>query len=446
MTDAIVISEYVDKNYSNFGVNKKNEIFRLLFEITKRDDCGLDEIVNAFDNNQLNFHALKKILIKKRFPALAKAKKDINVIFPKLDIDPYNEVNITKRLQIPEKIFIEKAVLKSDLVCRLKKIFSLSEFILIESYSKHIKNIQTSIPRYNRRAEEFYIVKGNFDQIKKCPCSPNTLSCGYKIVNLGCGCTYECVYCYLQEYVNFPGIIIPANIQDFFNSFRKNPQQIRFGSGEFTDSLLFDHITEFSPMIVDFFRKYPKTIFEFKTKSTNIDLLLKTKSSRNIVISWSVNPQNIIDHVEPYTPLLADRIQAAGQCLKAGYKIAFHFDPIFYYDHWEDDYEVLINEIFKNISKNNIAWISLGTFRMAIDLKKIVENRFPKNTILNEELIVGYDNKFRYHKEIRLNIYKKMKKSIRKFDKNILIYLCMEEKNIYSQCEITPFNRSPFKV
>ncbi|MEA3346553.1 MAG: hypothetical protein U9Q21_00495 [Candidatus Auribacterota bacterium] len=205
-----------------------------------------------------------------------------------------------------------------------------------------------------------------------------------------------------------------------------------------TDSLVFDHITEYSPVIIDFFRSYPKSTFEFKTKSDNIDLLLKTRHNGNIVVGWTFNPQYIIDRAEFYTASLRQRIKAAQKCTKAGFKIAIHFDPIIYFSGWEKHYEPLVNMLFDRIKAKNIAWISLGTLRISVRLKKVIENRFPESDLLNEEIILGYDEKLRYRYEKRRDIYKKMMTWIQKRSKKVKIYLCMEDHSMCQNCQTLP--------
>ena len=49
-----------------------------------------------------------------------------------------------------------------------------------------------------------------------------------------------------------------------------------------------------------------------------------------------------------------------------------------------------MDQIFDAIPKDRIAWMSLGTLRMSQRLKHIIENRFPKNKILDEEFLIGH--------------------------------------------------------
>lgn len=144
-----------------------------------------------------------------------------------------------------------------------------------------------------------------------------------------------------------------------------------------------------------------------------------------------MNPQHIVETVEYFTATLPQRLAAAQKCVDCEYRVAFHFDPIIYYPGWEADYETLIHDIFNAIDGGDIAWISLGTLRMTPRLKKIIENRFPDNTILDEEFFVGHDGKLRYPRDIRAFIYKNMTSWIRRRCKDVPVYLCMEEKSMH---------------
>ncbi|VAX34967.1 Spore photoproduct lyase [hydrothermal vent metagenome] len=431
---------YVNQTFSKFGANKKREVRRLLFEISKREGCDVVNVMKEYKGDVKNFVGVKEHLIRRRFPDLTKDKQSIKPFLPELDIkeDEKAVVEGNRRRVIPKSFLVEKEVLNSEFVTQLKRKYPEASFGIINSYAEECKKKKYGIKDFNNRLENFYIIKESFDFFKRCPCSPKMVPCGYHLINLGSGCAFECTYCYLQEYINSPGIVIPANIEGFFEKFSEYKQNVYIGSGEFTDSLVFDHITEFSPKIVNFFKNYPKSIFEFKTKSDNIDLLKTVKPEGNIVVAWSMNPQKVIDTTEFFTASLEQRLKAADICQKLGYKIAFHFDPVIYYDGWEDDYTKVVDKIFGLIDKKNLDRISLGTLRMVPDLKKIIENRFPENTILDGEIVLGYDKKLRYGYNLRSEMYKKMLTRIRGHSSKVHVYLCMEEKALCQECKTYP--------
>ncbi len=434
------ITSLVESGFPRFGVNKKREIIRLLYEISKRENIFPEEIIKCINQNK--FYDAKEFLLKRRFPYAYSHNELSTPYLPDIKIDPKHSLAIKKRPFYPKEIFVEKSVRTSYVANKFREVFHDAVFLEIESLKAYIKKTQGStISDYNNRCNSAFIINEKYDFFKKCPCTKSAESCGYHVFNLGFGCIFECTYCYLQQYVNSPGLIFPANVDDYFNAFNSYKSAgMRIGTGEFSDSLMLDNITEYSIPIINFFKKQKDVMFEFKTKSANIENLLKTQHSGNIVVSWSLNPQNTVDTNEFYTASLAERLDAALQCVEAGYKVAFHFDPIFYYKGWEKDYKQVIDCLFTKIKLKHIAWISIGTLRFNPGLKKIIETRFPQNTILDAELIPGYDNKLRYPYSMRYNIYKSIIDMMRKYHKKAPIYLCMEEKSIWRSLNLTlPF-------
>ncbi|MCB9747872.1 MAG: hypothetical protein H6755_05625 [Candidatus Omnitrophica bacterium] len=444
MVSAQNITDYIEKEFTRFGFTKRQEVSRLLFEIAKRDQCHYLDILKDCTEGDFQFADLKKYLLQRRYPVLSQKKSSLRFPLTKLDIDPANRANLSA-LKRFLNIYIEKKVAESPLAKRVTDSFPEAKVEIIDRYKEYFGKIQYSIQDYNQRKESLFIVKEEFDFFKRCPCSNDSVYCGLHVVNLGSGCPLECGYCYLQGYINSPGIILPGNIEDFFEQFKlyreKYRQDIRVGSGETTDSLVYDHITGFSAEIVNFFRKYPKSIFEFKTKTNNIDLLLTVNPLDNIIVSWTISPERVVNSVEHFTASLQERLEAASKCADKGYKIGMHFDPIIYYANWEEEYHELVDQVFKHIPKERLAWFSVGTLRMTPKLRHVIENRFPEISILNEEFQIGYDGKLRYDDQRRFEIYAKVKSWIRSYSKDIYIYLCMEEKVMCQSADIGPVKK-----
>ena len=90
-----------------------------------------------------------------------------------------------------------------------------------------------------------------------------------------------------------------------------------------------DHETNYSREIISIFKEYPSVVFEFKTKSANIKNIVNVSQVlKNIVVSWSLNPEAIVAVEEPGTPTLAKRLKALDRVQSIGYKIGIHLDPI----------------------------------------------------------------------------------------------------------------------
>lgn len=428
----------VKSRFSHFGANKIREIICLLYEISKRDQITPENILPK--GNNFEFDALKKLLLRKRFPYVSRHGEPLTPYLPKMRLVSEERLKMTNRRFYPKNVFIERGSRDNYLVDAFKRSFPKSKFSEIDSLKAYIKaHKRFSIVDYNNRRDTIFIAKEKYDFFKICPCTKKAMSCGYHIFNLGFGCIYDCTYCYLQEYINSPGIILPANIDDFFNTFRNHYSEkrgLRLGTGEFSDSLMLDDIVKYSIPIINFFRKYSHIQFEFKTKSINIENLLSAEHSGNIIISWSLNPQETINQNELFTAPLFGRLIAARKCKDAGYKIGIHLDPVFYYEGWQKAYTELVEQLFTYLKPKHIAWLSIGTLRFKPKTKKIIEMRFPRNEILDGELVIGYDGKLRYPYSMRYKIYASLLSLLRKHSKKLYIYLCMEEKNMWQDLSI----------
>ncbi len=417
---------FVRRNFPHFGVNKKQEAVRLLYEISKREEAGPDRIIQA--GNQ-DYELVKKELLARRYPA---SPVNCRPYLPKIELNRRDFACLKPKPFYPRKIFIEQKARQSNLERRFRELFPQAKFSEIDSLKSWLcRQRDFKINDYNQRRDTVFITHQEQDFFKACPCTNKAIGCGYHIFNLGFGCVFDCTYCFLQGYTNSPGIILPENLEDFFRAFPKYKRKgMRLGTGEFSDSLALDNFTGYSSQLIDFFRQHKDVLFEFKTKSNQVGNLLKARHAGNIVVSWSLNPQKIIRENEYFTATLAQRLTAARKCADSGYRLGFHFDPVIYFAGWEKEYAALIEALFSKIKPSEIAWISVGTFRFSPSLKPVIEKRFPANKVLDEELLLGYDNKLRYDFKLRENIYRRILNNLRKHSQKLNIYLCMEEAPI----------------
>lgn len=430
--------------------NQLKDIERLLFEIMRRENLSLTEVISPIKENPLlekyqgrnKFFIVKDLLIKQRFPLTSRCQKiDTKKVFLTKVQPPLSGNWPVKKEFHPLKIFVEKAVKDSYLVENFKNNFPGVEIEELSLYRQYLKTNKFSVSHLKKPI--VFIIKENWDFIKPCPCTKGHLRCGYWIFNLGFGCPYDCSYCFLQKYTNAPGIILPANLDDFFarfDAFAKNlAAPIRIGSGEFCDSLALDHITQYSSKLIAYFRN-KNLFFELKTKSAQISNLLTLSPAPNIIVSWSLNPESITDTEELGAPSLTQRLTAAQTVQTQGYKLGFHFDPIIYSENWQQLYSQVVDKLYAML-KPPFAWISLGTLRANRELKAITESRFPKSNIFYGELFLGEDKKLRYPQFLREDIYKKMIAKIRRYDAKTPLYLCMENEDVWQKT--LPANMTP---
>jgi len=279
--------------------------------------------------------------------------------------------------------------------------------------------------------------KGKF--VKHCPCTPDVVPCGYYNLNLHTGCPFRCSYCILQAYLETMEPIVFTNIQNMekeLHDISQAQKNLRIGTGELSDSLALDPQTNYSQKILSIFEKFPHIVFEFKTKSIFIENILNynyEKTLKNVVISWSLNPQEVIKREELLTPDLVSRLRAIQKVQRKGYKIGIHFDPIVIFDGWKVAYEELVKKIAEVIDPSTIAWWSLGALRFPYSLREHIF-KYRDSRLFEGELIKGHDGKYRYFKPLRLELFHYIKKKILSLiSSEVPLYLCMEDKEVWEE-------------
>jgi spore photoproduct lyase len=332
-----------------------------------------------------------------------------------------------------QKILIDAAVADLPLTRRVRRSFPTLPVEMVSGEPQPDPDL--SIPASKK---VLYLTAFKGQLIKPCPGTREYICCGYQILNTATNCPFDCTYCILQAYFNQPYIRLFANLDDIFSQLRqyvreREGQIIRLGTGEFTDSLAFDPFTRFSERLAEEIRACPNLVVELKTKSRSVENLLTLGGSDRLIISWSLNPEMIIAREERGAAGLEERLTAAAACQEKGFRLGFHFDPIFYFPGWEVRYRETVDLLFERIAPERIAWISLGCFRFVPPLAPIIRERFPRAAYIHEEFIPALDGKRRYPQVRRVEIYSRLLEWIKIRGAGVLVYLCMENPAVWKK-------------
>ena len=334
------------------------------------------------------------------------------------------------------KLFIEKEMeehaLTADICTRIDAPVRVVDS-LKEAYA-YVNNSDDSVTK-GKQTLILCRNKGTF--IKNCPGTREYNCCGYEILHLASYCSMDCTYCILQTYFHPPVLQYFVNHEDMWleleHVFSSN-RISRLGTGEFTDSLIWENFSNLTPLLVQRFSEQKRAILELKTKTVAIDGLKELGHNRKTILAWSLNTEKVIQSEERYTTTLTARLNAARRCIERGYPIAFHFDPIVVYDGCEQDYKQVIQQLFAYVSPRDIVWISMGSFRFIPALKQVIQERFPSSGIVYHEFVPGLDGKMRYFKPIRMSLYRKIVQWIKEVAPEVCIYFCMEDDEVWETC------------
>ncbi len=296
-----------------------------------------------------------------------------------------------------------------------------------------------------RGKQILYLTRNRGPFLKACPGTRHYTCCGYRILHIGSYCTMDCAYCILQAYFHPPLLQYYVNHEEMLSELENclaAPVIQRIGTGEFTDSLIWEPWSGLSRRLVRRFAAQRRAVLELKTKTVNVGGLLDLDHRRKTILAWSLNTERVIREQERGTASLGARLRAAAESAAAGYPLAFHFDPVVIYEGCETEYRRVVERLFAAVPPEQVVWISLGAFRFMPDLKALIQRRFPDSCIVYGEFITGLDGKARYFKPLRMQVLRCLAQAIREFAPHCCVYLCMEDDEVWCHAlGVTPAER-----
>ncbi len=239
------------------------------------------------------------------------------------------------------------------------------------------------------------------------------------------GCPFDCVYCYLQSYLNHGALVLFVNLEDLKRELIQLKQKnLWISTGLLTDIMISEKYFPILPEICNFLPE--ESIVEVRTKSDEIQCLSEPGIQREkIVVSWSLNPRDVANQYEYRAAGLDARLHAARNVMALGYRIGFHFDPVFYFEGWQNAYHELFESI-QDFPASKIAFMSLGLFRYMPELGSTIRKRFPYHPILAGEFLPDNDGKYHYFREIRKEMYRAFSDWLSPWKKSVPIFWSME--------------------
>ncbi len=326
-----------------------------------------------------------------------------------------------------DEVLIEAAAEKTPLARRVRRFFPEDRITVVADLR--------SVPR-NPRNLIVALEKGAF--LRRCPGTPGMVCCNLFVLNLGVGCPYDCSFCFLHNYQNQPGIRVYANFVDSMAEVERAAAEckshpLRVTTGEFADSLALEELTGVAAELIPLFGRQQHALLELKTKSDMIDPLLGLEHRNRVVLSWSLSPAIVARKEERGAPPVEARLEAAQKAAGAGYLLAFHFDPVFLIDGWEEHYVGLVEEIFDRVPADRVRWFSLGGFRYSQSLKNVMEERDRGTPVFVHEFVPCADGKFRYFAPLRAEMYRTLREAIERRAPRTPVYACMESAHIWKK-------------
>jgi DNA repair photolyase len=267
-----------------------------------------------------------------------------------------------------------------------------------------------------------------------CPvASEKTVCCNLKTIDAVENCIFGCSYCTIQTFYKSETVFDNNLAVKLANIKLEKDRKYHIGTGQSSDSLAWGNKHGNLDALCKFAEDNPNILLEFKTKSDNISYFLENKIPANIVCSWSLNPQTIIDNEEHFTASLENRLKAARAIADKGVKVAFHFHPIVYYSDWKTAYPDIAHKVQALFRTYEVLFVSFGsvTFIKPV-LKKIRKLGFPTK-ITQMELVTDPHGKMTYPDSIKSEKFSTMFKAFSNWHNKVFFYLCMEKAELWEK-------------
>ncbi|HHH37876.1 MAG TPA: hypothetical protein ENK77_04605, partial [Epsilonproteobacteria bacterium] len=239
---------------------------------------------------------------------------------------------------------------------------------------------KTKAPKIKLQAEE----KENLG-FGMCPvASPKTRCCNLLTLDAVESCGFDCSYCSIQSFYNEGKITFDTSLKDKLDNIILDPDEFyHIGTGQSSDSLMWGNRFGVLDHLVEFARKHPNVMLEFKTKSDNVSYFLEhTNLPKNLLFTWSLNPQIVIDHEEHLTASLDERLTAAKKLEEKGHLVGFHFHPMIHIENWQEAYGEVFEKLVNMFDPKNVSLVSLGTLTFIKPVMKQIRAREFKTKIL----------------------------------------------------------------
>ena len=242
----------------------------------------------------------------------------------------------------------------------------------------------------------------------------------YKLV-LSNGCPYKCGYCYLLSTFRFnpEPTLFTNDWSQVQAELEKSPPGV-YVTGELADSLAI--IPPLLEPALDYFSQQKDKFLLLVTKSTNIAILKDRQPSPQIIISFSVNSDEVSDIFERGAPLSSERLDCARELKTLGWRVRIRLDPIIlpYFNTSKsfDRYFILCHQIASLKPER----ITLGSLRPYPNTYHLMPDK------LKKELVKSNDSRWRYPLKDRVACYQQVAKWL-----GDIPALCKETQECYEQ-------------
>jgi spore photoproduct lyase len=116
----------------------------------------------------------------------------------------------------------------------------------------------------------------------------------------------------------------------------------------------------------------------------------------NVILAYSLMPELMSNSLDYKAPSISKRIRVISELASKGWKIGLRFDPLIHGENWKELYQELLENIYNNISPNDLHSVSFGSLRFPKRMFKDIFKLYPNEPLFTTPLslnnkIISYD-------------------------------------------------------
>ncbi|OHB71814.1 MAG: hypothetical protein A2V70_01330 [Planctomycetes bacterium RBG_13_63_9] len=231
----------------------------------------------------------------------------------------------------------------------------------------------------------------------------------------------------VKVFLNLPEILDEVDC-----TARRLGKPTAFYLGKLQDGLALDPLTGYSRQIIPFFAGHPMARLTLLTKSADVTNLLDLDHRGHSILSWTLNPEAVVEAFEPNTPSLDERIHAMEACARVGYPVRAVVMPIIPLPEWESIYGEFLSGVLGRVRLSRITLGSICSYPQAMCLTEQKLGRDnPISAQLDRKRHGKLDGRTRFPRELREKVYRHLLDQIQRLTPDLEVGLCLEEGCVF---------------
>ena len=278
-------------------------------------------------------------------------------------------------------IYVERSVRTHPRTQRLLRQLQGGTVVEIDSY-RHVFNRGKQNFALQKKSPKLILAKKQAPHVY--PFSHNCQQAQFEnavYVTPALGCRFDCDFCFLHGMYSSANLVFFVNIEDTFEELAQMIAQanrpLLVSISYETDLLALETLCGTLSDWIAFCRLHPMMFMECRSRSGLFNKIESIPPADNFVLSWSLNPKEVIDLYEHGAPAFESRLSAARSAVNKGWHVRLCFDPVIPIPDWEAIYPRFFETVFDTIPSSQLYDVTVGSFRMGRDFFKRIRRRRP---------------------------------------------------------------------